>query len=114
MQGREVAVVAGAILLVVLFFTLLGGGMMGPGMMGWPVGGFGFGMWGGIVMLAFWGLLISGLALLAAWVFRQWSPAGPGTGPRSGRALDILKERYARGEITRDEYERIRRDLDEP
>ncbi|MHB1131555.1 MAG: SHOCT domain-containing protein [Chloroflexota bacterium] len=113
MQGRDVAVVAGAVLLVVLFFTLLGGGMMGPGMMGWPLGGSGFGMWGGLVMLAFWALLIGGMTLLGVWLLRQWSPAGQSPEPRGGRALEILKERYARGEITRDEYEQMRRDLDQ-
>ncbi|MHB1005000.1 MAG: SHOCT domain-containing protein [Chloroflexota bacterium] len=41
-------------------------------------------------------------------------PAGPSGGLSEGRALEILKERYARGEITRDEYEQMRRDLKEP
>jgi putative membrane protein len=39
---------------------------------------------------------------------------GSGTAPPqsgSNRAQDILKERYARGEISKEEYEEMRRDL---
>ena len=42
------------------------------------------------------------------WVFSTGT-----SGSSSGRRpLDILKERYARGEITRDQYEQMRRDLE--
>jgi putative membrane protein len=40
---------------------------------------------------------------------RRGGPAG--FGGRKRTAMDILKERYARGEIDRDEYEQKRRDL---
>lgn len=40
------------------------------------------------------------------------SPFGGTTTGGSGRALDILNERYARGEITRAEYQEIRRDIE--
>ncbi len=50
------------------------------------------------------------------WVFGF--AAGRATAPDSGReysrqdsALEILKRRYARGEITIDEYERVKKDL---
>lgn len=36
---------------------------------------------------------------------------GPGAGSDGENALNILRERYARGEIGREEYERIRNDL---
>lgn len=82
----------------------------------WGHHGFGGGwmIFGGLVMLLFWVGLIA-LAGLAFWAFLRYrqpgGPAGPFTSSRK-TALDILKERYARGEITREEYEEIRRDLE--
>jgi putative membrane protein len=39
-------------------------------------------------------------------------PLGKGqSGSNEDSALDILKKRYARGEINKEEYERIRKDL---
>ena len=79
----------------------------GPGMMGgygWA-GGWGFGMIG---MLLWWLLIILGIVLLAKWLFG----AGPGGGRSvENRALEILRERYARGEIDRKEFEERKRDL---
>lgn len=111
MRGRDVAVVIGAVVLLVLLFSLLGGGMMmmGCGWMG--CGGFGFGPFGWIAMLLFWVLIIGGLALIAVWVFREATPSAPGPGG-SSRSLEILKERYARGEITREQYEEMRREIE--
>lgn len=41
-----------------------------------------------------------------------WRPeVGRLARPEGGTALEILKERYARGEISREEYEQMRRDL---
>jgi putative membrane protein len=72
----------------------------------------------GLFMILFWG----GLVVLGAWVFRAVAGGNaprnanrPGdeaqSRPSGERALEILKERYARGEITREEYEKIRDDL---
>jgi len=73
--------------------------------------GFGGGMgFGGIGMLIFWGLIIAGVVLLARWFGAGPSSSSAATPP--GRtALDILGERYANGEIDKDEYEQKRRDL---
>lgn len=73
--------------------------------------GFGGGMgFGGIGMLLFWGLVIIGVVLLA----RRFG-AGPSSSsaavPTGKTPLDILGERYAKGEIDKDEYEQKRRDL---
>ncbi len=111
MQGKDIAIIIGAVVLVVLLFGLVGGGMMGSGMMGW--GGYSFGIWGiimGIVMLLFWVLVIGGIVLLVVWLFRQGQPAAAVPGGRG--ALHILKERYARGEISREQYQEMRRELE--
>ena len=84
--------------------------MPGGGMMGWGYGGYGMGFLGGIFMLLFWGLIIVGLVLVVRWL---WDRAQPGAGAGAGDApLDILKRRYARGEIGKEEFERIKKDLE--
>jgi putative membrane protein len=57
--------------------------------------------WG--FMLLFWGAIIA----LVIWAVRQF--AGRRELDRS--PLDIARERYARGEITQEQYEEIRRTL---
>lgn len=62
--------------------------------------GSGFGMVGGVMMLLFWG----GIIVLIALAVRGFSG-----GSNTGTALsadDILRERFARGEIDEEEYER--------
>lgn len=77
--------------------------MNGYGMMG----GFGF---GGIFMVLWWVILIAGVVALVRWLGSSASgTAGPGGGHR--QPLDILKERYARGEIDEQEYQKIKREL---
>ena len=116
MQNRDVAIIVGVIIVVVLLFGLLGGGMMGFGGM-WPgmMGGFngpGYGLGGGVLMMLFWVLIIGGIVLLVAWLGRQTGSVPPtGTGQES-TALEILKRRYARGEITREQFEQMRHDLE--
>jgi putative membrane protein len=71
----------------------------------------GWWMWGAgglvmmLMMLLFWGLVIAGAVLGIRWLVRQ------GRDERSDRALDVLRERYARGEIDKDEFDAKRRDL---
>ena len=73
--------------------------------------GFGFmGLFGLILMVLFWG----GLIALAVWLVKvlfspgraNYPPAGGVANPR-----EILDQRYARGEINREEYELMKRDL---
>ena len=62
-----------------------------------------------VFMVAFWGLVIwAGVALVRGLSL----PRGPnGTSDHSGSAVEILKQRYARGEIGKEEYEEKRREF---
>ncbi|MFW6080758.1 MAG: SHOCT domain-containing protein [Desulfosalsimonas sp.] len=81
---------------------------MGPGMMdGWGI----MGWFGGIFMLVVWVLVIVGLIFLIKWLV-QATKTGPGSsGSDSSGALNILRERYARGEIDKAEFEEKKKDL---
>jgi len=82
------------------------GGIGGYGHM-WDGGWLGMGV-GMIGMLLFWVLIILGIVVLVKWLAgTQSSAAAP---PAKG-ALDIVKERYARGEIDKEEFEQKKRDL---
>lgn len=82
----------------------MGGNMMGWG--GWS--GWGGGSMFGGVHLLWWGLLIVAIVLVARWLI-----GGPGLPGRSNedRSLAILKERYARGEIDKAEFDARKRDI---
>jgi putative membrane protein len=76
--------------------------------------GFGFGwmIFGGLVSLAFWVALIVLIVFAIRALVRSGSrPSVESVGSPANRALDILKERYARGEITKDQYDSMRHDL---
>jgi putative membrane protein len=77
---------------------------------GWHMwwGAWGIGML--IFMILFWALIVAGIIALIRWAF-GWSGAG-GRAVGGSRAIDILKERYAKGELTRDQFEAMRRDLE--
>jgi putative membrane protein len=74
------------------------------------MGGYGMGFgW------IFWLILI----VIIVWAVIRYAGSGPGrssgridAGSGGGRALEILKERYAKGEITKEEYDRMKRDLE--
>jgi len=77
----------------------------GPGMMNW----YGVSWHFGIPTILISVLATLGIILCIRWLFmsrRQSEPAFHLETP-----LDILKKRYARGELTRDEYLNMRRDL---
>lgn len=60
------------------------------------------------------GLLIVLLGAGAVALLAGWRPSGlhTGTPPQTRRStLDILQERYARGEITKEQYDQMRKDL---
>jgi putative membrane protein len=65
----------------------------GPGMMGWS--------W--LISLVFLGLLV--------WVVVKLINQGNANRPQHDSAMHILRERYAKGEIDREEFEDKRKDL---
>jgi putative membrane protein len=65
----------------------------------------GWQIFGTVMMVVFWIAIIA----LIIWGIKRFTE---GTKTTTGKdALDIIKERYARGEITKQEYDEIKRDL---
>lgn len=73
-------------------------------------GNMGWGMsFGWFFMILFWALFILGIIAIVKWL----SGGAAGTrGSAEKTALDILKERYAHGEIDQQEFQQKRRDLE--
>jgi uncharacterized membrane protein len=76
-----------------------------------------FGMWGwaGLILyLIFWNGLIAGLTLLAVRLLlgARMPVATVPTASRQPMAKELLQAQYAHGEITRDDYDQMRRDLE--
>ncbi len=69
--------------------------------------GFGGGIFGGLMMILFWIIVImAGLAFLR-WLANDLT----GNAGSSKSAMDILKEKYAKGEITKEEFETKKKDI---
>jgi putative membrane protein len=83
-----------------------GGYGMGPGMMMW---GQGMGWFFPIIMMAFWIAVIVGIIFLIRWVALSTDRRRETQSEDS--ALEILRNRYARGEINKEEFEEKKRDL---
>ena len=73
-------------------------------MMWWPWG-TAMGWWMIVWMVVFWG----GLIALIVWGIKKLTERGNSTPKRN--SLDIAKERYAKGEISREEFEQLKKDL---
>lgn len=115
-RNTKTALIIGGVVLVLLIaipqiwggFSGWQGGMMGGGMMGGGMMG-GWGWFMPIIALLFWALPIWLLVLLIQGLSQ---PRGPEPGPRErNSALELLKQRYARGEISKEEYEEKKGDL---
>ncbi|MEA5113975.1 MAG: SHOCT domain-containing protein [Geobacteraceae bacterium] len=79
--------------------------MWGNGMMYGYQGGMGWMVLG----LVFWVAVIAGIVLLVLWIVGK---SGKGKGEQAeDTALGILNKRYARGEITKEQYEEMKRDI---
>jgi putative membrane protein len=78
---------------------------MGPGMMNW---GYGMGWGWMIIMAVFWISVIVAIVFLIRWVILSTKI----TGTKSDEsALEILKKRYAKGEISKEEFEEKKKDI---
>jgi putative membrane protein len=72
---------------------------------GW---GWGHAIFGWVMMILFWGGLILLIVLGVRWL--GGNPGAQSAPPPPGKsALDILRERFARGEIDKDEFEERKR-----
>jgi putative membrane protein len=78
-------------------------------MMYWDGHGWGMGF-GWLFMILFWILVIAGSAVLVRWIASYGEKKGQGS-QSSETPLDILKKRYARGEISREQYEQMKKDI---
>ena len=117
-EKTKLLVIGGVILALVFVLPSLLGWAFGWGG-NWPAGGWSMGpwmMWGGgwwwfmpIFMILFWGLVIWGVVALVQGLSR--SGRSDGVSGQQDSALEILKRRYARGEISKEEYEEKKRDL---
>ncbi len=127
---KNTAAIVGLVLVVVLVLVLLVGvgmtgfgghgmmggyaghrGMMGGMLSGYGVQGIGVNPFGAVLSLVAWALVIGGVVLLVVWLARNAGHAAVATS--TGQApLDILKTRYARGEITQEQFAAISKDLE--
>lgn len=113
-KNVKIALIAGGTVLGVLIIVSVvfgaiygrpygGWGMMGPGMMG----GFGW-TW----LLPILGIIFVGLIIWAIVASVRGSNRGKDSdSSKTDSALEVLKKRYARGEISKEEYEEKRKDL---
>jgi putative membrane protein len=114
-RGAKTALIIGGVVLLVLAalpailgavnpsgYRTWGWGRMGPGM----IYGFGGAWFMGILMIIFWGLIIWGIIALV-----RYFGGNRQAMLHSDSAMEILKRRYASGEITREEFEEKKKTL---
>ena len=107
-QNVKTALIIGGIIVTVLVILSVVPGLL------WGYQGCGYGMMGGFGMMFFMPILWIAVLGLIIWAVVA-AVRRPGESDDSfgsaDSALDILKRRYARGEITREEYEDKKRVL---
>ena len=67
------------------------------------MGGY-YGVFGWIFMILWWALIIVGIVMLVRWGLKR-------SNHDEKNAINVLKERYAKGEINKQEFEEKKKDL---
>jgi putative membrane protein len=82
--------------------------------MGWGNQGYGMGGFGGIIMILFWGLVIVGVVLVIRYFTTGQVPGRGGSTLYEVHSdpLQILRQRYAKGEIDTEEFEERKKILE--
>ena len=113
-KNVKTALIIGGIIVAIIIILSLVFGLVS----GWQGGGWrmmGSGMWGGwmflmpVFFILFWGLVIWGIVALVRGLSGPRS--SDSTAPTADSAIEVLKKRYARGEIGKEEYEEKKKDL---
>jgi len=61
--------------------------------------------------LLFWLVIIGGVVALVVWLVRSSSHRGTGSSPQGPDALEIARRRYASGEISKEQFEQLKKDF---
>ncbi len=105
---KTALIIGGIIVAVLIILPLVLGAVSGWQGGGWGMmGGFGGWWFMPIFMILFWGLVIWGIVALV----RGLSESRGSDSSKTDSALEVLKKRYARGEINKEEYEEKKKDL---
>jgi putative membrane protein len=80
-----------------------------PNMMGGFFGG-GLGWIGMVFGFIFFILVVIGIIFLIVWLVKRSNHPGVENRAES-KALEVLKERYAKGELTKDQFDNMKKDL---
>lgn len=83
--------------------------MMWPNMMGGLFSGWGL-IWM-VFIFIFIAAIIVGTILLIVWLVKRANYSDDISKTKESNALEILKERYVKGEITKKEFETIKKDI---
>lgn len=72
---------------------------------GWGYGGY------GLIHMVAWLVILVAIVVAVVWLVRSVAAPGVQQLPPRTTGLDVLEERYARGEISREEYLQKKRDI---
>ena len=75
--------------------------------MWWSGTGFGWMIFGMLIFVAFWVAVI----WLIVWAIKRFTEPRGGGSAAGKSPIEIAKERYARGEITKEQFEQLKKDL---